>query len=83
MNGTTAEMRPNFVKSRQYGVGIPGGCEGLVYFRQAFEASLKRDSGSPLVVLDSDLKNAFPFFEWEHIRASVDNHAPGVAAWTR
>ena len=36
-----------------------------------------------MVILDLDLKNAFPNFEWDHIRAGVDNHAPDVAGWTR
>ena len=76
-------MRPIFLKAKQYGVGIPGGCEGLIHFRLALEESLKRDAGTPLVILDLDLKNAFPSFEWDHIRAAVDSYAPDVAAWTR
>ena len=63
VSGTATNMRPTFAKARQYGVGIPGGCEGLIHFRLALEESLKRDPGTPLVILDLDLKNAFPSFE--------------------
>ena len=36
-----------------------------------------------LVILDLDIKNAFPSFEWDSIRAGVEKHAPSVSNWTR
>ena len=71
------------MKARQFGVGIPGGCEGLIHFRTAFEECMKRDGGSALAVLDLDLRNAFPSFEWEQIRSAVGEHTPDIADWTR
>ena len=44
---------------------------------------MKRDGGSALAVLDLDLRNAFPSFEWEQIRSAVGEHTPDIADWTR
>lgn len=71
------------MQGRQFGVGVLGGCEGLVHFKLQLEESLKRDAGAALVILHLDLKNAFPSFEWDHIRVAVATHAKGVDSWTR
>ena len=76
-------MRPVFLRGRQFGVGVPGGCEALIHFRLNLEESLKIDAGAALVILDLDIRNAFPSFEWDSIRAGVEKHAPSIKNWTR
>ena len=38
--------------------------------------------GPALLLLDLDLKNAFPTFEWDAIREAVLEMVPSLAAWT-
>ena len=33
-------------------------------------------------MLDLDLRNAFPSFEWDAVRAAVGEHMPGLSPWT-
>ena len=52
----------------------------LVHVRRCMEASVPR--GEIAVLMDLDLRNAFPSFEWSAVRRAVDQHAPTLAGWT-
>ena len=48
-----------FLGHRQFGVAVPGGCDALIHFRRCLERSVA-ESEEALVILDLDLRNAFP-----------------------
>lgn len=81
MNNKKA-LQALFLKARQCGVSVPGGWEALVHARRCLDSALS-DFDEAFVLLDLDLRNAFPSLEWSAIRAAVDQHAPNVAPWTR
>ena len=66
------------LRGRQFGIAIPGGADALVHFRSVFEDVLQADSGPALAVLDLDLRNAFPSFEWDAIHEAVKEFAPSL-----
>ena len=70
-----------FVKVRQCGVAIPGGCEALVHARRCLDRILSH-SPEAFVMLDLDLRNAFPSLEWSAIRAAVAERVPSLGPWT-
>ena len=70
-----------FLKARQCGVAVPGGCEVLIHARRCLD-SILASSADAYVMLDLDLRNAFPSLEWSAIRAAVAEHMPSLAPWT-
>ncbi len=70
------------MENRQAGVALPGGAEALVHTRRCLEDSANRSGAEALVILDLDLRNAFPSLEWKAIREAVDEHAPALGPWT-
>ena len=58
---------------RQFGAGIPGGLDVVVAFRLTAERVLSGREQRTAVV-DIDLKNAFPSFEWAAIRGVCATH---------
>ena len=47
------------------------------------EELLQENSDLVLAVLDLDLQNAFPSFEWDSIQAAVKKFMPKLLGWTR
>ena len=70
-----------FLKLRQFGVAIPGATDVLVHLRSVLEETLRQDDGPALACLDLDLRNAFPSFEWDAVRAAVGEHLPSLLPW--
>ena len=54
----------------------------LIHTRLTLEHVLKAGRAAPLVILDLDLRNAFPSIEWDAIRDAVKEHAPQLLSWT-
>ena len=81
VNDTRTHVRQLCFKFRQFGVAFPGGAEILIHFRKMVE-ELGIDAESPLAVLDLDLANAFPSFEWTAIRDAAAEFAPELLPWT-
>ena len=48
----------------------------------AVEEAARCDDGPALLLLDLDLQNAFPTFEWDSIREAVRDMVPSISAWT-
>ena len=67
---------------RQFGIGTPGGAEALVHARDTVEKHIAGVAGENVVVIDVDLRNAFPSLEWAPIRDAIAEAVPGVAKWT-
>ena len=65
----------------QCGVALPGGAEALIHLRRNLEEAAA-DSPEAVVILDLDLRNAFPSLEWASIREAVDRWAPALGPWT-
>ena len=65
---------------RHCGVGLPGGANALVHLRRCLELAA-HDIDEAVVVLDLDLRNAFPSLEWPAVRAAVRDLAPEASAW--
>ena len=76
-----AELQELFLKARQCGVSVPGGSEVLAHARRCLDHVLAA-SPDAWVMLDLDLRNAFPSFEWDAIRAAVAECMPGLSPWT-
>ena len=69
---------------RQFGVSLPGGAEALIHFRKVTEQLLQSSTVAEiLAILDIDLVNAFPSFEWEAIREGLAEYMPGILPWTQ
>ena len=66
---------------RQFGVSIPHGAESLVHFRQVFQELLPEHADHILTILDLDLVNAFPSFEWKVIDEAVSVRMPEFRSW--
>ena len=66
---------------RPFGVAVPGGADALIHFRVEVEKALQH-SKKAMAVIDVDLKNAFPSFEWDSIRQAVIKRCPKLLAWT-
>ena len=47
-----------------------------------FEEAAKFEGERPVVVLNFNLQNAFPSFEWNSIREAVAEVLPGALHWT-
>ena len=75
------DLEELFLRARQCGVLVPGGCDVLVHLRRCLDAALQ-ESDEPYVVLDLDLRNAFPSLHWSAVRAAVDAHVPTLGPWT-
>ena len=77
VSDSSGHLQKLFLKHGQCGVALPGGADLLVHLRRCVE---KAGNGSTeeLVVLDLDLRNAFPSLEWDSIEASVAEHAPSL-----
>ena len=74
-------LRKRLVGARQCGVALPGGADVLVHARRCLEAAAE-SSSSAVAVLDLDLRNAFPSFEWSAVREAVHREFPALDAWT-
>ena len=76
-----AALQEIFLKARQCGVAMPGGCEVLIHARRCLDRILA-SLDDPYVMLDLDLRNAFPSLEWSEIRAAVEERMPSLGPWT-
>ena len=76
-----AALQELLLRARQCGVAVAGGCDVLVHLRRCLEHVLAA-SDEAFVILDLDLRNAFPSLEWSAIRAAVSEHAPDLLPWT-
>ena len=80
---TRGEAQGLFLGMHRFGTAIPGGTDVLVHFRGVLEELLQENSDLVLAVLDLDLQNAFPSFEWDSIQAAVKKFMPKLLGWTR
>ena len=62
-------------------MAVAGGCDVLIHLRRCLEHVLSF-SDDAYVILDLDLRNAFPSLEWSAIRAAASEHAPALLPWT-
>ena len=70
------------LRGRQFGTSVPAGADVLVHLRSIIEDALQADAEGPaLALLDLDLRNAFPSFEWDSIREAVEECAPDLLPW--
>ena len=60
---------------------MPGGSDVLIHLRRCLEAQLEV-SEEASVVLDLDLRNAFPSLEWGAIEVAVAADCPDLSKWT-
>ena len=74
-------LQPVLANMRQWGVGVPGGCEAMVHFRHLIEAAAQNGTIAPLVCMDLDLQNCFCTLEWDAMRSDISNHAPDLLPW--
>ena len=81
VDASRSSLRERFVGARQCGVALPGGADVLVHARRCCEA-VAADSEDAVVLLDLDLRNAFPSFEWSAVRDAVRRERPELDAWT-
>ena len=80
---TRSEAQGLFLGVRQFGIAIPGGTDVLVQFTGVLEELLQENSDLVLAVLDPDLQEAPPSFEWDSIQAAVKKFMPKLLGWTR
>ena len=80
-HGHRSEFSAVFGSMRQWGVGTPGGCEGLVHFRQLIEQAATDGAIDPVVCLDLDLENCFCTVEWHQMRLDVASRVPTLLPW--
>jgi hypothetical protein len=66
---------------RQWGVGVLGGCEALVHFRNLVEYAAVNGHIDPLVVTDTDLENCFCTLEWDKMREDLQLQLPNALPW--
>ena len=76
-------LLPTLVRTRQYGVSLPGGAEALAHWQATVEEAAKAGVMRPVATADLDVKSFFNSVEWDAIRRSVQEHlevvAPSVA----
>ena len=75
------EAQKLLASKRQGGVALPGGADALVLLRRQLEA-VAGIGDEAVAILDLDLRNAFPSFEWPAIRAAVGKWMPQLSDWT-
>ena len=64
---------------RNYGVGCPGGVEGVAH---SLRDSLNKHKGSKLGLLKIDFKNAFNMVDRSHFVKSACEMFPAMSKWT-
>ena len=69
-----AALRPLLLRMRQWGIGVPGGCEALVHWRSTIEQAARAGVIEPVVIADLDMKNFFNTVEWSAIREGIERH---------
>ena len=80
----SAKVRQRMLAAHQYGVAIPGGTDILVHARRVLEEAVRRDVDAGVwAVIDVDLVNAFPSFEWDSVGDAMATAMPELEAWTR
>ena len=77
-----AHLQALFLRHRQGGVALPGGAEALIHLRRCLEQAAETSQAEALVLLDLDLRNAFPSLEWPAVREAVREHVPALLPWT-
>ena len=60
----------------QWGISLPGACEGLCHWRGTVEPMVANGTLKPLVAADLDLVNTFGNAEWPCIRQALRMHFP-------
>ena len=70
-----------FFANRQCGVALPGGADALIHLRRCLEQAADRVEDAA-VMLDLNLRNAFPSLEWSAVREGVQIFAPEISQWT-
>ena len=68
--------------ARQWGVGAPGGAEGIAHTHLAIERLHAQGLlDQPLAVIQVDAENCFGRLEWDAIRKSVIDETPLLGGW--
>ncbi len=76
------KLRKGFRQAHQWGIGVPGACEGLVHWRGTVEELAIEGVIEPVVAVDVDLVNMFGNAEWPQIRAALQDDLDEILAWT-
>ena len=79
---TQKKLQQICLQARQLGVTIPGEADALIHFRKTFEEAVELEGERPVVILDLDLRNAFPSFEWDSIREAMAELLSDALHWT-
>ena len=66
----------------QWGISLPGACEGFCHRRGTIEPPAVNGTLEPLVAADLDLVNMFGNAEWPRIRQALRTHLPEALGWT-
>ena len=82
MTGSRKWQFKVYFKFRQFGIAFPGGGDILIHLRSLGEKICRGRTDEILAILDLDLRNAFPSFEWDSIREAVAELAPDLLLWT-
>ena len=77
------KLQTILVGHRQAGVSLPGGADTLIHARRILESVGDSDEDAATIMLDLDLRNAFPSLEWGAIRRALASHCPELLDWVR
>ena len=75
-------LRSKVLRMHQWGISLPGACEGLCHWRATIELLAANGTLEPLVAADLDLVNMFGNAYWRRIRQALRTHFPEASAWT-
>ena len=67
-------LRSKVLRMHQWGISLPGACEGLCRWRGTIEPLAANGTLEPLVAVDLDLVNMFGNAEWPRIRQALRTH---------
>ena len=72
------------LRSRQFGVSMPGGGECLIHWRSKVVKEIRSNASHGVwALLDVDFQNCYPSLEWDDIEDAVNRHVPELSCWTR
>ena len=74
-------IRTAMAVQHQWGISVPGACEGLSHWRGTVEDMARQGQLGPVVVADLDQVNMFGNAEWPAIRDAVDASFVELAGW--
>ena len=72
------------LKSRQFGVALPGGGECLIHWRATVVEEIRSDPAHGVwALIDLDWQNCYPSLEWDDVEESTERWVPALGPWTR